>query len=125
MARGGVAARAETPAAADTTRPFVIKMHANWCGTCTALEPVWEELEREFGAHARFVRFDVTDRAALARSQREAERLGLAEFLAEHKSQTGTISVLDGATREPVAVMQGEADVSKYRAAIARAGNDS
>ena len=57
--------------------------------------------------------FDVTDRGAIERSRAEAQRLGLEAFFDAHKSKTGTVAVLNGATREPVSVMKGETRISR------------
>jgi thiol-disulfide isomerase/thioredoxin len=106
---------------ADASRPFVVKVHADWCGTCTALNPTWDELQSHVGGGARLVILDVTDRDAFTKSQAEAERLGLGDFFAEYKARTGTIAVLRGDNREKVEVMKGVRDVARYEAAIAQA----
>ena len=124
LAGGLVAAAAsagEVSADADASKPFIVKIHADWCGTCTRLNGTWEALEKSVGSEARLVVLDVTDKEALARSRAEADRLGLRSFFDAYKSQTGTVAVLDGATREPVSVMKGELDAGRYEAAVARA----
>ena len=108
----------EISSAEDASAPFVVKIHADWCGTCTRMDPTFDELEAALGSGARIVVFDVTDKDAVARSRAEANRLGLGEFFEGHRSKTGTAAVLDGATREPVQVMKGETDVSVYTTAV-------
>jgi thiol-disulfide isomerase/thioredoxin len=127
LCAAAVAAGAETevPADADKSRPFVVKVHADWCGTCTKLNPTWEEMQVKIGDDARFVIFDLTDKQAVLHSRAEAERLGLTPFLTRHKRSTGTIAVLDGASREPVIVLRGDTDVAKYEEAVARAREKS
>ena len=105
----------------ETVQPLFVKVHAELCGTCTRLEPTWSALQQEFGDQATFVVLDVTDRGALERAQAEADRLGIGAFFAVHKARTGTIGILDGKTGEPLAVMKGETDVTRYREAWARA----
>ena len=117
------AAHAE-PAADDPQRPLVVRIHADWCGTCTRLGPVWERLEAAYGKRAQLVVFDVTDRDAVARSREAAERLGLVEFFDDHKSRTGTVAVLGG-DRKPVAVFKGETDFDRYAVALGRALGDA
>jgi thiol-disulfide isomerase/thioredoxin len=111
----------EISAAADASAPFIVKIHADWCGTCTRMDATFDALETALGAQARIVVLDVTDRAAVARSREEAERLGIGEFFESNLSKTGTAAVLDGATREPVMVTKGETDVSVYTAAVVAA----
>jgi thiol-disulfide isomerase/thioredoxin len=117
------AARAEAPVAAgdDASQPFVVKIHADWCGTCQRLNPTWDELQSSLGGQARLVVFDVTDRAAVERSTEEADRLNLRSFFDAYKSKTGTVAVLHGVSREPVEVLKGETNAAVYVEAVARA----
>ncbi len=101
-------------------KPMVVKIHADWCGSCTQLETTFEELEKQIGSEARIVVLDVTDKAAVARSAAEADRLGIREFFDSYKSKTGTVGVID-ACGNTVSVMKGELDASKYVAAIRKA----
>jgi thiol-disulfide isomerase/thioredoxin len=108
----------------EAAQPVFVKVHADWCGTCTRLEPTWSALQEEFGGEATFVVLDVTNRDALERAQAEADRLGIGAFFAAHKARTGTIGILDGRTGEPFAVMKGETNVARYREAWARAQSE-
>jgi thiol-disulfide isomerase/thioredoxin len=105
----------------ETAQPVFVKVHADWCGTCTRLEPTWSALQDEFGDEASFVVLDVTNRDALERAQAEADRLGIEAFFAVYKARTGTIGILDGKTGEPFVVMKGETNLAPYREAWARA----
>lgn len=105
----------------DSSKPFVVKIHADWCGTCTKLNPTMAELRERQGDKIRYVQLDVTDKEALARSTSEADRLGIREFFDEYKSKTGTVGVLNGASREPVTVLKGELDVAEYESALTKA----
>jgi thiol-disulfide isomerase/thioredoxin len=121
MSTLGTAVRAEDAAELSEAKPFVVKIHADWCGTCRMLEPTWLKIQSELGDRAHLVKFDVSDRAAAEQSQAEAERLGLSEFYRKYRASTGTIGVLDGRTFEPVAILRGERDLSKYREAVEKA----
>ena len=103
----------------------MVKIHADWCASCKALASVWERIETDLGDQVTTVTLDVSDRVAYSESQATAERLGISEFFEEYRSLTGTIAVLDCNTREPVAIMNAERDLEKYRKAIARAGGAS
>jgi thiol-disulfide isomerase/thioredoxin len=113
-----VAEESEAPSA-DT--PFIVKIHAEWCGTCTRMNPTFDELDAKLDGKARIVVLDVTDQDAVARSAQEADRLGLRTFFERYKSKTGTVGVLDGTTREPVTILKGETDTAPYVAAVAAA----
>lgn len=107
-------------AGADT--PMVVKIHADWCGTCTRMNPTFDELDVKLEGKARIVVLDVTDQQAVARSTAEADRLGVRAFFDQYKSKTGTVGVLNGTTGEPVLILKGETDTAPYVAAVASAG---
>jgi thiol-disulfide isomerase/thioredoxin len=110
-------------AASENARPFVVKIHADWCGTCRLLEPTWAELGDRYGEQVQFVLLDVTTASSLETSRAEAERLGLQSFFDRYKSKTGSIGVLD-ASGEPVEILKGVRDVQDYDAPIQQALRD-
>lgn len=101
--------------------PYVVQIHAEWCGTCKAIEPTWQALQSEVGDRATFVTLDVTDRSAFDASKARAEELGIHDFFLDYRRQTGTVAVIDCETREPVSILRAEHDLAKYREAIAQA----
>ena len=106
--------------AGEAERPFLVKVHADWCGTCTALEPTWAALESAHGAKLQMVVLDVTDRERLAASRAEAERLGLLPFFEGHRGKTGLIALLD-AKGEPIELFHGVRDPEAYEPALVAA----
>lgn len=109
----------------DANKPYVVKIHADWCGSCKATKATWTRVQSDLGDVATVVELDVSDRVAYSESLAEAERLGIDEFFQEYRSRTGTVAVLDCASREPVVVMSGERDFEKYREAVEKAGHTS
>jgi len=101
--------------------PIIAKIHADWCGTCAALEPTWKELQARYGDSARFVVFDVSDRAALVKAAAEAEALGITRFFDAHKGSTGVVAIIDPATGKAVDVFRGELDPARYDGPLAAA----
>lgn len=108
-------------AAKDGSKPFVVKIHADWCGTCRMLEPTLTALDKKMGTSARVVVLDVTDRKTYAAATAEAQRLGIESFFDQYKSRTGIVGVLDGSTRETIAVLSGELDVAVYERLLTQA----
>lgn len=101
---------------ADASRPIVVKIHADYCGTCQALSGTWSRLEAM--GDARMVVLDVTNEERFGETVRIARYMGISDFLDQNMEATGTIGVLDGSTRAPVAVFHGERNVSRYLGAI-------
>ena len=116
-------ATAKDAPGACVSKPYVVKIHADWCGTCKKLARVWEGIVSSLEEQATIVTFDVTDRAAYEHSRDEAERLGIGEFFAEYRKRTGAVAILDCKTREPVEILIGEPDVARYREALSRAAD--
>ena len=117
------------PAAAESYRceekPLVVKIHADWCGSCRATQTTWEKVKSDLSDQATMVQFDVTDRASYEAAVAEAERRGILDFLNEFRRRTGSIAVLDCKTRKPLVVLSGERDFGKYRDAIQQANPPS
>ncbi len=112
-------------AAEARTGPLVVKIHADWCGTCAKLDSTWKELQARYGESAEFVVLDVTDRDATLMAAVNADRLGIREFFDANKGKTGTIAILDRKTGEAYAVLSGELDPAAYEDPLAQAMNAS
>jgi hypothetical protein len=104
--------------AAEFGKPFVVKLHAQWCANCMLTKSVWSQIEQAYSSRAHLVVFDFTNNATTEASRTRAKRIGLEKFLEEHGGDTGTIAVLDGRTKKTTAVINGSRDFAEYRAAI-------
>ena len=103
--------------AARAGRPYVVKIHAQWCPKCMMTKGVWSEIEEAYRDRVNLVVFDFTDEETLAATEAEARRIGLGDFF-EWSGGTGSIQVLDGATKEVRATITGSRDLSEYTTAI-------
>ena len=107
-------------AAADLSnpaRPYVIKLHAQWCPVCMVTKGVWGEIEKTYTGRVNLVVFDFTSQASTAKSRTEAERLGLRPFLDEYEGATGLVILLSG-RKDVLASIKGSRDFGEYRDAI-------
>ena len=104
--------------AANTRRPYIVKLHAQWCPICMLTKTVWSQIEVAYSGRANFVVFDFTNQTTTDRSRAEAKRLGLEKFFDENAGSTGTIAILDGRTKEETASIHGIRGFEEYRAAI-------
>ena len=106
---------------ADSEKPYIVKLHAQWCPYCMLTKDEWTQLQQAYRDRARMVVMDFTNEAATERSRVEAQRLGLGQFFADYAGATGVVVVLDGRTREVLAEIGGNADFSEYENAVAGA----
>ena len=104
--------------AANPDKPYVVKLHAQWCPICMVTKGVWSQIEETYSTRANLVVLDFTNQANTDASRAEAKRLGLETVLDEYFGATGTIVVLDGRTKEVTASITGSRDFVEYRAAI-------
>ena len=104
--------------AAHPNKPYVVKLHAQWCPICMLTKPVWSRIDATYSGRANLVVFDFTNQATTDVSKAEAKRLGLETFFDENAGWTGTIAILDGRSKEVSASIHGSRDFDEYRAAI-------
>ena len=111
--------------AATSGKPYVIKLHAQWCAACMITKGVWSQIEQTYGRRVNLLVLDFTNDANTRTSQAEAARLGLQKFYEEFSGATGQVVVVDGRTKEVRAVIVGSRDFDEYRKAIDAALNES
>jgi len=107
--------------AVASSKPIVIKVHAQWCPVCIMTKGIWDEVASSYAGKVKLVVFDVTDERRKEASRAEAGRLGLGDFFDENGNWTGTIFVLDGRTKALTATLHGDRNFANYRAAIDQA----
>lgn len=111
--------------AATAGKPYVVKLHAQWCPVCMVTKGVWSRIEQTYSTRVNLLVLDFTNDANTNASRAEARRLGLETFFDEYAGATGTIVVLDARTKQVTASIKGSRDFADYRAAIDAALNDA
>ncbi len=104
--------------AAKTGKPYVVKLHAQWCAVCMITKDVWTQIENAYAQRVNLVVLDFTTDANAEASRAEATRLGLTKFFDEYGGATGSIVVLDGRTKDVTASISGSRNFADYRVAI-------
>jgi thiol-disulfide isomerase/thioredoxin len=104
--------------AAKPGKPYVVKLHAQWCPVCMVTKGMWTQIEATYAGRVKLVVLDFTNEANTEASRIEATRLGLDEFFKEYSGATGTIVVLDGRTKQVTASFNGSRGFAEYRTAI-------
>ena len=92
-------------AQADSAAPelLVVKLHADWCGSCLVLGPRIDTAREEAGldeSSALFVTLDLTDEATKHQAALLAHSLGLEAFFTSNRGKTGFAILVDAASGE-------------------------
>jgi thiol-disulfide isomerase/thioredoxin len=103
---------------AGASKPFVVKLHAQWCPKCMVTKGIWADIEKEYSGRVHLVVMDFTSDASTEASRKEAQRLGLDRFFDEFAGATGIVVVLHARTKEVAAELEFSRDLLEYRAAI-------
>ena|SRR5688572_11818425 len=103
--------------ASNPTKPFVVKLHAQWCAVCMITKSAWSQIEKEYAGRVNFLVLDFTDDQTTDASKAAAERVGLGRVF-EESGSTGVVLVVDGRTKDVTASIAGSRNVAEYRAAI-------
>jgi thiol-disulfide isomerase/thioredoxin len=98
-------------------KPYVVKLHAQWCAVCMVTKKVWTEIEQTYAGRVNLLVLDFTTDANTQASRAEASRLGLDKFYEKFGGATGTVVVLDG-RKQVTASINGSRDFAEYRTAI-------
>ena len=98
--------------------PLIVKIHADWCSRCQAIEPTWQRIEKELGDEARIVVLDVTDETRLQAAQATAKELGLESFFVANRSRTGTVAIFKPGSATPAKLLYGEKNFEMYETAL-------
>lgn len=108
---------------ADAKEPqlVAIKLHADWCGSCRRMGPVFEDLGTVMEeAPVLFVHLDLTDRASRKQAAYLMEMMGLSEVWHQYDSgkKTGLIVVVDADTKKPVTHLTADQTLKQMKAAL-------
>jgi thiol-disulfide isomerase/thioredoxin len=110
---------------ANPGKPYVVKLHAQWCALCMVTKDVWSQIEDTYSSRVHLVVLDFTNQERTDASRTEATRLGLNKVFDDYEGVTGTILVLNGKTKEVTADISGSRDFAQYRVAIDATLNDA
>lgn len=95
-------------------KPVVVDIYASWCPACKNIAPTVSQLEKEYEGKVHFVVLDVSDKSTTETAEATAKELGLSKFLAENKTQTGSLTIVDPATGNILAQHRNNANKTAY-----------
>ncbi|MBO0349551.1 thioredoxin family protein [Phormidium pseudopriestleyi FRX01] len=99
-------------------KPVVVDIYASWCPDGQNIAPTLEQLRTQYGDDIHFIVLDVSDRAKTSQSETLATELGLSDFFAAHRSQTGMVAIVDPATGNILAQHRNNANLADYTSVI-------
>jgi thiol-disulfide isomerase/thioredoxin len=95
-------------------KPVVVDIYASWCPACQNIAPTLSQLKRDYAGKVHFVVLDVSDRSSTARSEAIAKELGLSNFFAANKTQTGSLTIVDPSTGKVLSQHRNNANKATY-----------
>jgi len=95
-------------------KPVVVDIYASWCPACKNIAPTVSQLKKQYEGKVNFVVLDVSDRASTAKSEALARELGLSDFFAANKTQTGSLTIIDPSTGKILAQHRNNANKAAY-----------
>jgi len=119
-----VPAAAQRSASDGAAGPEVIaiKFHADWCGYCKQMGPVFEELQAKYDQEsALYVVFDQTRDFERRQSEYLASAMGLDRVWAEHGGKTGFVLLIDAETRQVIDKLTHQQGLKDMGGALQRA----
>jgi thiol-disulfide isomerase/thioredoxin len=102
-------------------KPVVVDVFATWCPACQNIAPTVSQLKQTYEGKVHFVVLDVSDKSTTGEAETTAQRLGLSQFLADNKAQTGSLTIIDPATGNILAQHRNNANLADYTAVLDKA----
>jgi len=99
-------------------KPVVVDIYASWCPACSNIAPTFSQLKKEYAGKVHFVVFDVSDKSKTNQAEAKARQLGLGQFFAANKSQTGMVAIIDPATGNVLAQHRNNPNKSAYTSVL-------
>jgi len=109
-------------ARADAPKIIAVKFHADWCGYCKAMGPVFEELQAKFDREpVLYVTLDQTRDFNRKQSGYLAHAMGLDRVWNDNGGKTGFVLLIDPSTHQVVQKLTHEQNIKQMGAAIQEA----
>ena len=102
----------------DIGKPYIVKLHAQWCPVCMLTKDEWAQIEAAYADRAKFLVFDSTTQASITNSRLRAEGFGLDAIWDDYVGASGLILVIDGGSHEIIAQIGGVQSFAEYQRAI-------
>ena len=98
-------------------KPFFIVVYADWCPSCQRLKPTLALINEKYRDRIRFVRFDITSENTTAKSEAQANNLGLGDYFQRNHDRTSVVIILDSSRKEVFRTVN-EFDPERYTSVL-------
>lgn len=95
-------------------KPVVVDVYATWCAACKNIAPTVAQLKQKYAGKVEFVVLDVSDKSSTTKVEAKAKELGLGNFFAANKTQTGSLTIVDPATGKILSQHRNNPDLATY-----------
>jgi thiol-disulfide isomerase/thioredoxin len=99
-------------------KPVVVDIYASWCSKCKNIAPTLSQLKQQYQGKAHFIVFDVTNKTKVRESEVRAKKLGLGDFLAKNKSQTGSVTIISPSNGKILGEYRNNTNLSDYTSVL-------
>lgn len=104
---------------ATSPKLLVVKFHADWCKTCRAMGPVFEDLQNKIdGGNVLFVKLDFTNNKTKNQAVLLGAQLGIADVLSQNDRRTGFVLVIDAKSKKVLQKLGVDDDVDEMESKI-------
>jgi thiol-disulfide isomerase/thioredoxin len=103
---------------AATPKILAVKFHADWCGSCKKISPLFKNLENKFdGKKVLFVNLDFTNQTKKNRSLLLASGLNIGHIVEKNKG-TGFVLLIDSKDKKILQKLTKKDSLKKMSASI-------
>jgi len=80
---------------------LVVKFHADWCGSCIAMGPSFEEVQKRFkNENISFIKLDFTDSNTTNKASEVGKISGIESILIDNHRKTGFVLIIDNQSKK-------------------------